>query len=522
MNMSRRASNAILVVILLACTIAVYFPVRQFQFVNWDDTDMVVANPLLHPPTSNHLEQIWTHPHLGLYTPLSYTLWWCVARVAGDGSDPAMYHVLNLILHAAAALLAFSIIRRFVDSAWPALAGAMIFALHPMQVESVAWIAQMNNLLAGTLSLAAIRLYFLYADSTGRRRRLWYTAATLAFLLALFAKPTAVVVPLIVIVLDVGMARRPLRRVIRSSWLWICLAIAFAIVARSAQTVHGGPFWRRPFIALDALGFYFREIFWLAHLTLDNARTPPRVWESGQWIMNALAIVVLAALIWPTARRSRQPAIAAAIAIAALLPVLGLIPFTQQIYSTTADRYAYLAMLGPAIFIAWLLTRVPQTWAMVLALVFICPLIWLTSRQLPAWQNTGTLADHILQLDTASTIGNKIKAVELAQTGHPDQAIGYYRAAMIRNPEDPDLHFNLANALVATGDYTSAISEYQSIRNCSTDLQLRGMNNLGVAYAKSGRADLAAWEFNQVLQIDPQNQEAARNLQILARGVPSR
>jgi hypothetical protein len=520
--MTRRASNAILVVILLACTVAVYFPVRQFQFVNWDDADMVVANPLLHPPTSDHLGQIWARPHLGLYTPLSYTLWWCAARASGDGSNPATFHILNLLLHAAAAALAFSIILRFVDSAWPALAGAMIFSLHPMQVESVAWIAQMNNLLAGALSLAAIRLYFLFSDSKGRRRGFCYAAATLAFVLALFAKPTAVIVPLIVIILDLGMARRPIGAVVRSSWPWIILAIVFSIVARAAQTVHGGPLWQVPFIALDSLGFYFREIFWPAHLTLDDARTPPRVWDSGQWIMNGLAIVVLAALIWPTGRRSRQPAVAAAIAIAALLPVLGLVPFTQQIFSTTADRYVYLAMLGPALFIAWLLTRVPQTWAIILALIFICPLIWLTSRQLATWQNTDALADHILQLDTASTIGNKIKAAELTRTGHPDQAIGYYQAAMIRNPADPDLHFNLANALVATGDYASAINEYQSIRNCSTDLQLRGMNNLGVAYAKSGQADLAQWEFNQVLQIDPQNREASRNLQILARGVPSR
>jgi len=514
--MNRRAAIAIFYAILLACMAAVYLPVRNFQFVNWDDRDMVVENPLLNPPTAEHLQKIWAGPHLNLYTPLSYTLWWGLAWGSNGSGDAGRFHLLNLFLHAAAVSLVFSILLRCVKIPLAAFAGAAVFALHPMQVESVVWVAGMNNLLAGALSLAAIRLYLVFADIAGTRRWIWYFTASAFFLLALLAKPIAVVVPVIVAILDGGIVGRSIGKVIRSTAPWFCTAAFMSVVARQVQWFAGIAIWHRPFIALDALGFYFHQVFWPTRLSIDYARTPVRVWVSRQWIINGCIPLLIAALVWKMRRGHRQLIVSSAIAVAALLPVLGLIPFSQQRYSTVADRYFYLAMLGPALLVAWALTRLSRSTALLLTPVLICILAGLTVIQLQNWRNTDALAGHVLAIDQNSTVGNKIKAAELSRTGEPREAIPFYRAAMIRNPNDADLHLNLANAFYHSGEYAEAIPEYETAISLPSDFRMGAMLDLGWAYVKSGRPEQAEQEFQQVLQIDPYNTAAIESLRQLS------
>jgi protein O-mannosyl-transferase len=514
--MKRRAAISIFYAILLACTAAVYFPVRHFQFVNWDDRDMVVENPLLNPANSAHLREIWTGPHLGLYMPLSYSAWWGLAWASNGSGDAARFHLLNLFLHAAAVSLVFSILLRCVKNPLAAFAGAAVFALHPLQVESVAWIAQMNNLLAGALSLAAIRFYLAFADTSGKQRWIWYGLASIIFLLALLAKPTAVVVPLIVVILDAGIVGRPINRVIRSSLLWFGLAVVMSIIARRVQTVAGNDIWHRPLVALDALGFYFRQIFWPVRLSIDYARTPLRVWMDHLWLADAWIPLVGFLVLWLRRRNWRQPIVAAVISFAAVLPILGLIPFDQQRYSTVADRYFYLAMLGPALFIAWVMTRISRPMAWFFALILIFAMAGLTIVQLHAWKNTDALAAHVLAIDPNSTVGNKIKAAELSRTGHPREAIPFYQAAMIRNPDDADLHLNLANAFYHSGEYQRAIPEYEAAIDLPSNFRIRAMIDLGWAYVKSGQPAKGEREFERILQIDPYNPEATESLRQLS------
>jgi protein O-mannosyl-transferase len=514
--MNRRAAIAIFYAILLACTGAVYFPVRGFQFVNWDDRDMVVENPLLNPANSAHLREIWSGPHLGLYTPVSYTVWWGLAWAWNGSADAARFHLLNLFLHFAAVSLVFSILLRCIKNPLAAFAGSAVFALHPLQVESVAWAAQMNNLLAAVLSLGAIRVYLAFADASGKRRWIWYWIATAIFVLALLAKPTAVVVPVIVVILDVGIVGRPIGRVVRSSLIWFGLAVVVSVVARRVQPVAGGDIWHRPFIALDAIGFYFRQIFWPARLSIDYARTPVRVWVNHLWVVDACICVVIFVALWFVRRSWRQPIIAAALSVAALLPVLGLIPFNQQRYSTVADRYFYLAMIGPALLVAWAITRMSRTMGSVITVIVICALGWVTTVQLQTWENSRALSAHVLAIDPDSTVGNKIEAAELSRTGHPREAIPFYRTAMIRNPDDADLHLNLANAFYHCGEYQKAIPEYEAAIDLPSDFRIRGMVDLGWAYVKSGDPALAEQEFQRILQIDPYNPEATESLRQLS------
>jgi hypothetical protein len=473
------AAAALLYAILLACVVGAFIPTRKFQFVSWDDRDLVMENPLLAQPTLAHLRQFWTAPYAGLYTPLSYTLWWTLVRICG-GIDAGAFHGLNVALHACAAVLVFSILRQCVGSTPAAFVGAMLFALHPLQVEAVAWVSGMNNVLAAALALGATRLYLAYAKSTSRRRWVFYCLGLAIFAVALLAKPTAIITPLIVLILDDGFLHRPLRTAALAILPWVCLAIPFAIIAHVVQPASSEQSVHRAAVAMDAVGFYLGKLVWPVHLTIDYARTPQWIWYCQQWMFTGLAVAVVLLVLWILRRELSGIALGIIIMIAALLPVLGLAPFDFQRYSTVGDRYMYLAMLGPALALGWLASRTRALAAA--ALVCVALLGWRSEAQLRHWRDTAALVDYTLAVDPLSTIGNKIRAAELARQGNYPEALGYYRRAMIRNPTDGDLHFNYANALLALGEYRQAMDEYEAaIPLLGGDLRARAVNNLAVA-----------------------------------------
>ena len=474
------AAAVLLYAIVLACALGAFSPTRQFQFVSWDDRDLVTENSLLIPPTVEDLGRFWTGAYAGLYTPLSYTLWWTLIKVSG-GADPRVFHCLNIVLHACSAGLVFAILRKCVASDLAAFIGAMFFALHPLQVEAVAWVSGMNNLLAAALALAAIWFYLAYVQSPSRRRWAFYALGLATFALALLAKPTAIVTPLIVLIIDVGFLKRPMRAALGAIFPWICVAIPFAIIAHDLQsaTSPAQPLYR-PAVALDAIAFYFWKLLWPFHLTIDYARTPQWLWRSRQWIGTGLAALIVLTVFWLWRKRLTGIGVGIVIMIAALTPVLGLAPFDFQRYSTVGDRYMYLPMLGPALAVAWLASRSRALGAA--ALVCVALLGWRSEVQLRHWQDTTALVDYTLKLDPLSTVGNKIRAAELARQGNYADALPYYRAAMTRNPLDGDLHYNYGNALLALGRFPQAMDEYETaIPLLGEQLRLRAVNNLAAA-----------------------------------------
>ena len=230
--------------LLITATVVVFSQVRNHEFV-WDDDVNVYENPYLQRSTLSSVTRFWIEPYKQLYVPLPYTLWAALApfaeRPAPDAGgikfSPLLFHVLNLIIHALSAAAAFAILQILVRNDWAAFAGALLFALHPVQVEPVAWVTGLKDVLAGCLSLAAIWQYLIYAaapavatkESTGGRGKRgpaesWtlsflpgapafhYALATLAFVLALFAKPSAAVAPAVAWLLDRWVLMRPTKQ----------------------------------------------------------------------------------------------------------------------------------------------------------------------------------------------------------------------------------------------------------------------------------------------------------------------
>jgi len=532
---SRFNHRRLIPVALVFCTWLVFSQVFVARFVAWDDKDMLLDNPLLNPPTLANSLTFFQQPTKKLYTPLAYSLWAAVAasqqatsKATSKGSgvfdwpSPLEFHALNLLLHMVAVLMAYLLLRELLNGhRAAAFAGALIFALHPLQVEPVAWVAGMNNLLCGALGLAALWQYLLFAKSVDRPRR-HYILATLLFAAALLSKPTAVVIPLIAAAIEICCLKRKLRRVAIALSPWFVMAAIIAFVARLSQPAIGlvaPPFSTRTLVAADAIGFYVTKIFAPFNLTIDYERRPQLIADQIWLCWPGVLIILIASILW---LKSRSGTFRASLLIipAALLPVLGLTPFDFQNYSTVADRYMYLPMFGVALLFACILERIRRHQLIYWTAVVII-LVLLAARsadQLRYWHDSLSLTTRQLSYDPDSSTGHKIRAEYLAATGHPESAAPEYRTAieaLLREGKNSDgaVWVDYGNLLRRNGHPADAAVQYQqAIPRLSHDQLAPAYNNWGVALIQIGNPTAAREKFLLALQAQPDYAQAQQNL----------
>jgi hypothetical protein len=402
--------------LLLLAILLTFGRILANDFVDWDDGKLIYDNPNITHGTLHGLARQWNwrdKSAFNLYDPLVYTTWWLLAHAAkiqtpdslGATINPQIFHAANLIVHWLCVCIVVEILIRIGIRGWPAFAGALIFAIHPLQTEAVAWATGMKDLLSGLFALATIWRYVIATQSEGASRRNNLIAATLFFLAALLSKPSAVVLPLIVVSFDKFLFHRPLRGTLR--WIALWLLLAFATIAINASIQPFGPeqkpwpLWSRPLIAADALNFYLCKILVPIHLSFDYGRTPLAMLHDpllrGQLYWTWILPAVFALLAWRLLRPI--PALAALVFFLGLLPVLGLIRFAFQYYSTVADRYVYLPMLGVAMAAAWALSRYGNRFLWCVAGAIVLAFMCLSFLQAGVWKNTDTLYAHALSLN---------------------------------------------------------------------------------------------------------------------------
>lgn len=426
------------------------------------------------------------------------------------------FHLFNVVVHLIAAVGVFLLLKEFFHSA-AASAGALLFLVHPMQVETVAWISAGKDALCGMLAILALWQYVRFVRAP-RGKTLHYTLATVLFALALLSKPAAVVVPLLAIVIDRWILNRPAKSIARSLWLWIILAVPVAIIVRLCQQgvlSHPPPIWPRPWIAVDAVGFYLIRCIAPFHLAMDYERSP-------QWLLahpsaSAPGILLVLILIL-CARRKKWIAAPLLLFVIALLPVLGLTVFDFQEYSTVADHYMYLPMLGIATLLAAALSQARGIIPWSLAAAGLCFLAVLAVNQCQVWHDTPALIAQELSYDPDSSTAHGLDANWLLLTGDmPGAASEFHTTVADLKRADksgpPAFWQSYGNLLWQAGQRADAIADYQTaLTEMPPDQKVSALNNLGMAYEMIGDADSARRQFQAALQIAPDDAMAIANL----------
>ncbi len=509
-----RARSGLMVLLLVAAIAATFYSILGHGFVDWDDYDLIVENPGLNPVTLPGVLSFWTHSYKELYTPVSYTILAALAWVQPPGAPQAggLFHAASLAIHTVNALLALTILKRLTGSISAAGFGALLFALHPLQVEAVAWAAGINNLIATTLGLCAIWQYLLYR--TGQRRRWHYAMATAAFGLALLAKPTTVVVPVVLAILDGLLLRRPWRQMVIPLLPWVAMTLPLWIVTRLVQpagNVDVPAMWARPLVASDAFVFYMGKLLLPMRLAVDYGRTPG--WLLNQGFAYAIWIIPagLLAIAWRLRHRRPWALAGLGVFVAGWAAVSGLTPFAFQRISTVADRYVYLAMLGPAILLSAGLTNARSKGGATTAAVILCLLAWQSHRQCDRWQNTLTLFEDNLRVFPDSPAAHHTLAFAYARQHNAPAADEHYRAAAALRPDDPEIRYNWGNLLLRQGQFDQAVAQYQAaLPHMNKDVRL--LLNLGAAYANAGDFPHAVEVYQQAVKLAPQMPQAQRGL----------
>jgi tetratricopeptide (TPR) repeat protein len=534
--MATRDRLLLILLVLVAVTSSVFWEVRQHDFIDYDDDYLIYQNTAYSPLTAQSFRDFWTSPQAQIYMPLTYSVWAGLAQIArvtpapGEKPvsqltstyDPGIFHSLSLLLHVLNVLIVFALLRLLVKNDWAAACGALFWALHPVQVESVAWASEMKGVLCGFWGLLALWLYALSSlrwqagperdasfEAKGARGRGvgFYFLATLCFVLALLAKPSAVCLPLLAFLLDCWMRRAP-RRAIFPLVPWLLLCVPILYMARQGQpmTEQLAPLWTRPLILLDALAFYVGKIVWPFQLSIEYSRSPDWVFERGYLFWTWIVPVGLAALIWWKRRRVPGLVLGGALFVVALLPVSGLIPFVFQYYSTVADRYLYLPLLGFAVALTWFLARYPRRNFFVATGVFLVVLAGLSWRQETFWRDRETLYRQTLALNPRSFQARVNLANILLDRGQEKAAAGLLKAARDVHPKYSEPYVNVGNILLRRGKPKQAINYFVRAAELAPQ-SILAYFNLGKAYLQIKQYHYALLAFRRAAQLKPEKLE---------------
>src|SRR5881296_340780 len=526
-------------------TFAAFLPVLQNQFVDWDDQRNFLDNHHYRGLGWTHLRWMWT-THLGHYIPLTwmtlgldYLLW---------GMNPVGYHLTNLLLHAANAVVFFFVVRRLLTRALSspserghALAlsagfGSLVFAIHPLRVESVAWATERRDVLSGLFYLLTILMY-LRAREREERGRGWYWLSVAVFVLALLSKSMVVNLPMVLLILDVYPLRRlggavgwwsaPARRVYVEKIPFVLLAAVASAVALMAQLSHDTMVsvvqlsgLGRLAVSAYGLSFYLGKLVVPVNLS-PLYELPPTVNPGAlPFILSYGLVLAITALV--LVLRRRVPGLLATwlAYIVVLLPVLGIFQIGLQI---AADRYTYLAGLGWAILAGagllscWRTSRGSKTGtpaALLVAGVAICVVVGLgvlTWNQVQVWRDSERLWAHALAIDPDSPVAQNNFGYELDRRGKLAEAIDHYRQALRIKPDYALAHTNWGAALGRQGKPAEAIDHYrQALRIKPGDALAH--TNWGVELAQQGKLAEAIEHFQEALRIKPDDALAHTNL----------
>ena len=516
------------VLLVLLATFTVYAPVLRHGFVEWDDPYYVVENSHVQAGlTARGVAWAFTSREHSNWHPLTWVSH--MLDVSLFGPEPWGHHLTNLLLHLANTWLLFLAFRRMTGAPWRSLMVAALFALHPMHVESVAWVAERKDVLSTMFWMLALWLYARHAERPGPGR---YALVALAFGLGLMAKPMLVSLPLTLLILDGW----PLQRVgdggLRGWWPrlveklpLVAMSLAVSITAWVTQR-SGGAITDTPIairLANSVLNYagYLEKTFWPQGL---SAFYPYRLHPpAAEVAMSAAVLVTLTAAVWWGRHRAYLPA-GWLWYLVTLLPVIGIVRIGQQ---QMADRYSYVPLIGVFVMIAWgageLAERArgftgARRVAGVLAVLLVGALALAASRQVRTWESGVTLWERVLATGGSSTVSHNNLGVALQKAGRFDEAASQLREAIRLEPRHARAHSNLGNVQFAQGRYAEAIRTYDEALRLDPGHQETRRNmakshyNIGNAMWREGRVDSAVARYREAVRWTPEDAGLQRAL----------
>jgi protein O-mannosyl-transferase len=487
--------------------------------VAFDDDLHVYANPFLNPPSLASLARLWQQAYEQLYVPLAYTIFGAIARLARvpthmDASigqsvslGPTAFHVASVAIHLANSCLCFCLARRLTGRPRVALLCSLLFALHPLQMESVAWISELRGLASAGFALLALNAFVLsrQENSPARARKL-LAASALPVLCAMLCKPSAAVLPLAALAIDRIVFRTPWRKSLATATLWAAVALPFAIITRALQTVSAAAdshWWQRPFIAGDALAFYLWKTLVPLDLAVDHGRTPQAVMSHAWGYLTWAVPMALLALGYSSRRRHPISWLGALLFGAFLLPPSGLVPFAFQAYSTVADRYAYLALLGVGLMVADAVDRLGahKIARLGTATVFVT-LAAVSFSQSRHWLTSGALLHHTIDVNPDAAFAYNNLGDTALGNGDFATALADYQACVAHDPTRVKAHINLAEvyaALDRPAEAERAIADAEQAPQKTAD----DFSNLGIVLMKMSQPARALQALAAAVAMDP-------------------
>jgi tetratricopeptide (TPR) repeat protein len=502
--------------IIIFLTFTAYYPALYGGFI-WDDPLQFRNNPLMTTPGG--LWRIWTTTESPQYYPLTQTTFWIERRLWG--LQPMGYHLVNVALHSGNAILFWLLLRRLkIKGAW--LAGA-IFALHPVHVESVAWISERKNVLSGFFYLLALLSYLGHEDKeTGKKR--WYAFALLFFSLSLLSKTVTCTLPVSLIIIRWMRGKRINMDYVRNLIPFFLIGIVMGLVTVwwEVQEVGArGDEWSLG--ALDRLvlsgrvvWFYMIKLFLPVRLIFIYPRWEIDATALFQWVYIAGAAALALTFFLLRRRIGRRPAAGVFFFVVTLFPALGFFDVYPFQYSFVADHFQYLASMGVIALgvgsAAWGLERWYLNRAgVVLGVMVLLVLGILTWRQGYIYKNEETLWRDTINKNPGTWMAHTNLGIFYEKRERLDDAFKEFQITLRLRPEDEEAHYNIGLAYYRKGRLDEAIKEYKEAINLNSEY-IEAYNNLGLAFLDLRMFDKAIKEFETALRLKPDYAGVHNNL----------
>jgi len=506
--------------IVAVATLLAFLPALGGQFLNWDDDKNFLENPSYRGLAPENLKWMATTFLMGHYHPLTwltlgldYTIW---------GMAPFGYHLTSLLLHAAGAVLLYAVLLAFLrlsgrpDLRWPAVVGALLYAVHPLRVESVAWITERRDVTCGVFALLTVLFYLRRAEEerAGRDARRWLVLSLAAFAASLLSKALGIMLPAVLLLLDVhplGRFRPGNRaRILREKIPYLLLSAADGAVMlfamRHIDSVHSAVTFHLPArLAQAAYGicFYLVKAVWPSGLA-PLYRLDPGISPTAPLYLGAiLAVTAVTALLLVRRRQAPGPLTAWLAYLLLLLPVLGLAVTGRQI---AADRYSYLALLPITILAVFGLARLdatprrtPAIAASTAAVVLLGMLTW---RQSGYWKDSLTLWNREIALDPHCAIAYENRGAQHAARGDLGAALADYDTSITLDPSDPIPWYNRGALKAIQGRHDEAIADFTGALDRDPG-QVKALSGRAVSRAERRDREGALADADAALRLDP-------------------